>query len=179
MLATIQDQYDASDVRALFEAWQPLIAILALPSCLTRKERHMFLRGQSSPFKRPEYTRVELSCHHPDFGGVTSSTWHFVHYSRSGGPTEKDALMMAPQFPRPLQTALDDTLGESRRATVVVEEAQTATPTNELPHILGFAPTSKVKYKTPVFDASRRGPDIGSLTRAERNFWVSANSVYR
>ncbi len=61
---------------------------------------------------------------------------------------------------------------------MVVEEAQTATPPMDLPHVLGFAPIAKVKDKTPVFDAARRGPDIGSLPPAVERLWVSSNSVY-
>ena len=40
LLAAIHGGADARDVGALFEAWQPLTAILALPSVLSRKERN-------------------------------------------------------------------------------------------------------------------------------------------
>ena len=40
LVATIHGGTDARDVGVLFEAWRPLIAILALPSVLSRKERN-------------------------------------------------------------------------------------------------------------------------------------------
>ena len=86
--------------------------------------------------------------------------------------------MMAPQFPRPLQTALYDTLGELKRRTVRFENAQGAMPPKDAPHVLGFASIANVMEKTQVFDASKLGPDIGSLSHAERRIRVSANSVY-
>ena len=50
--------------------------------------------------------------------------WHFVHLSRIVGGLEKDAIMMAPQFSCPLQTALDDTQGTLRGKAVVFEPTQ-------------------------------------------------------
>ncbi len=76
--------------------------------------------------------------------------------------------MIAPEFPRPLQTALDDTLGESQRSTKVLVSSIYAHIW--CPNVLGFAPIIKVKDMTPVFDAARLGPDIGSLHCAERKF---------
>ena len=43
-LATIQGAEDAEDIRVLFENWQPLIKVPALPSSLTQKELTELLR---------------------------------------------------------------------------------------------------------------------------------------
>ena len=55
---------------------------------------------------------------------MTQSMWHFVHLTRIVGGLEKDVIMMAPQFSRPLHTALDDTEGALRGKTVVFESTR-------------------------------------------------------
>ena len=50
--------------------------------------------------------------------------WHFVHLTYIEGGLEKDAIMMAPQFSRPLQTALDNTQGALRGKAVMFEPTQ-------------------------------------------------------
>jgi hypothetical protein len=117
LLATLHGIEDAQDVRALLEAWQPLIAIIALPSTSSRSDRNQWLKTVF-PFEvhpglnQQPYHRKDVTCRHTELGGVTTSLWHFVHISRLGQvPPNKQAIMMAPEFSRALQTALQDTLG--------------------------------------------------------------------
>ena len=84
--------------------------------------------------------------------------------------------MMAPQFPRPLQTSLDDTQGELRQRAVEFEETQESTLLKE--GIIGHAAIKNQMSWTPVYDASLTGPDIGSLSPGDRTIWVEANSVF-
>jgi len=85
--------------------------------------------------------------------------------------------MMAPQFLRPLQTALQDTLGESALKSVKFEQASTAAPLSGS-SITGYVSSEKRGFREPVYDSSGSAPDIGTLPRDNRNFWVAANSVY-
>ena len=114
LLATIQDDGDAEDVRALFEAWQPLIVIIALPSNLSRKKRSIYSSFKNGSLNRIGYQRKDVKVRHEDVGGVTESAWHFVHFNRIKNGPPQGAIMMAPQFSCLLQTALDDTQGAIR-----------------------------------------------------------------
>ena len=80
--------------------------------------------------------------------------------SRSAVKPSKEAVMMAPQFPCPLQTSLDDTQGELRQRAVEFEETQESTLLKE--GIIGHAAIKNQMSWTPVYDASLTGPDIGS-----------------
>jgi len=79
--------------------------------------------------------------------------------------------MMAPQFPRPLQTSLDDTQGELRQRAVEFEETQESMLLKA--GIIGYASIKNQMDRTPVYDASLLGPDIiGSFSPVDRMIWV-------
>ena len=73
LLATILGENDARDVGALFEAWQPLIAILALPFSLSRNERSSYSGFKEGPLKQPGYLWKDIKVAHTEVGGVTES----------------------------------------------------------------------------------------------------------
>ena len=178
MLGTINGAKDAAAVSSLFKKWQPLIAIIAIPDYIKYDVRmgcfSTILLGLAS-----EYNKRKIRLSHSAIGGVTNSVWHVLHLSRRSvlGALTKQALMMAPQFLRPLQTALQDTLGESALKSVKFEQASTAAPLSGS-SITGYVSSEKRGFREPVYDSSGSAPDIGTLPRDNRNFWVAANSVY-
>ena len=118
-LGTIRVSEDTADDGDLFKNWSPLIAIIALPSTILRKER----KALWNEFENEGYTKMDIKCRHADFGGVTHAAWHFMHLSRPPkGCMNTQAIMMTPQFRRSLQTALDDTQGHVKGGAVVFEK---------------------------------------------------------
>ena len=86
--------------------------------------------------------------------------------------------MMAPQFSRPLQTALDDTQGTVRGRTVVLEPPNKEVSPRGDTAITGYA-SMKNKFRwSPVYDATKLAPDIGMLLVNEQLIWVEANSIF-
>ncbi|KAL7532942.1 hypothetical protein ACHAXR_006517 [Thalassiosira sp. AJA248-18] len=85
--------------------------------------------------------------------------------------------MMTPQFSRPLQTALHDTIGEFRDRAVSFDKVLSTKPLHG-PHVAGYASIHGRMDKKAVFDTSCAAPDVGSLPWNERTIWVEANSVY-
>ena len=178
LLATIQDDDDAEDVRALFDAWQPLIAINTLPSHLSRKKRSIYSSSENGLLNRIGYQRKDVKVRHEDVGGVTESAWHFVHFNRIEGGLPRGAIMMAPQFSRPLQTALDDTQGEIRGKTFVLEPPDQGVLLGTKTSIKLYASIKNEVRRAPVYDAGKLAPDVGTLPSKDRLIWVEANSVY-
>ena len=84
---------------------------------------------------------------------------------------------MAPQFYQPLQTALNDTVGNVSGHNIVLEPSLQEEPSR--PSILGFISHPPKLKGTPVYNARTVGPDIGSLPYGSNKvFWTKANSVY-
>ena len=178
MLATIRDQDTATDAGALFEAWRPRIAILALPTELSRRKRIEYSSAVVEPAKRLDYNRlIEVPIRHGEVGGVTSTIWKFTYLTRDLGSLSKEAIMIAPQFQRPLQTALDDTQGPPGGKAVVFEEASDSQSLRSA--VAGFASVKGVVSRVPVYDAKKVGPDLERLAPPERSIWVLASSVFR
>ena len=139
-------------------------------------------RAGSGPAQALYHKRDDHATH-SDFGGVTTSSWHFVHLTRTSHPhLFQQAIMMPPQFSCPLQTALQDTIGAPRGKTVVVEKVTSTQPLSGT-HVIGMAHfrgtrSSPPTDKCPIFDANGLAPVLGKLARDRRAIWVSANSVY-
>ena len=179
MLCTILSEDDARRAAALFEAWQPLIAILALPFSLPRRVRSKWTHGsKTSLFDLAGYGSVlDVNLTHSFVGGVTSACWRFCHYSRCGGKFTKEAVMTTPDYPRHLQTALDDTEGRNTHQRVVFEKAsEEADPLGVI--VVGHVSIPRQTFKAPVYDGKGRCPDIGGLAVEDRRIWVKANSVH-
>ena len=178
MLATIMNNEDATEVMALFKRWQPLIAVIAMPSSSSRRERASWAKAGGPGTLNKQYIRRDIDCTHSDIGGVTTASWHFVHYSRDEviGPTQ--AVMMAPDFPRPLQSALHDTFGGYKKGRKLVFEKTATTAPLSGPNVIGYASIVNQMHRVPVYDASGLAPDISRLSGEEKYVWVRANSVY-
>ena len=181
MLATISSDQDSSDVFQLFSNWQPLIAIIAVPSTASRKQRSLWLQFQDGSTPVKTYVKLSIwNVRHADAGGVTTSCWHFHRISRGNtlGQASKQAVMMAPQFTRHLQTALQDTIGGSKWESKEFEKADEALSSSGIT-IVGHMSSIKHQLENvPVYSADGLAPDIGQLSRNDRVIWVSANSVY-
>ena len=106
VLTTLQTQQESEDLCYLLERWRPLIVIAAFPSTTSRARGRKLL-----PWSPPDYNRSPLlRLQHSAVGGVTTAQWNFFHLQRLSDKLPHEAIMMAPQYPRTLQTALDDTL---------------------------------------------------------------------
>ena len=178
LLATIRGGIDAQLVETCFLRWQPLITIVALPASSSRKERTQWTRfGTTSSF-RNTYHRRDLHCKHHDIGGVTDTAWYFVHFTKSLVHSNSRAVMMAPEFPRSLQTALHDTIGGHKGRPLVFEKAATAAKSEGI-NVVGQVSILRQMTQTPVYDASGLGPDLSQMSIKDRNnVWVQAISVY-
>ena len=73
LLITIRGENDAQDAGSLFERWQPLIAILALPSTLSRSKRNAYSSFNKGSFKQDGYDRRDIKISDASVGGVTES----------------------------------------------------------------------------------------------------------
>ena len=178
MIGTIIDEQGSIDSAALFKVWQPLIAIFAVPASTPRSlfgRWYVNIRVGATSY----YDRKDITISHHAIGGVTTTKWRFVHLSRRSalGDMSKQAVMMAPQFSRHLQTALQDTIGKTPLKSVKFEKASTAAPLSGC-SVTGYVSSDKWGFKKPVYDSSGSGPDIGALPAESRYFWVAANSVY-
>ena len=155
--------------------WRPLIAILALPSSLPRSKRIAYSVFKEGPFIQEGYCRRDIKTTHSSVGGVTEAEWYFVHFNRLGIDLGKEALMMAPQFSRPLQAALDDTRGPPPGKKVVFEARKsTPLPKNIACHVT----IPRLVHKAPVYDTRYLAPDVGTLPGKDRSIWVQASSVF-
>ena len=179
MVGSVLNEDEAANSSALFTCWQPLIAIFAMPGHVSRRKRASWFSSILQSEGTGYYVKKDVNLTHHAIGGVTTTQWHFVHLARQStlGDSSKQAIMMPPQFSRPLQTALQDTIGGSKLKSVVIEEASTAAPLQGC-SIVGYASSKRKGFRRPVYDGAGHAPDIGALPRSERMFWVTADSVY-
>ena len=85
--------------------------------------------------------------------------------------------MTTPQYQRPLQTSLDDTIGSTVRGRVVFETLPAGQVS--IAGEIGYARVAGAGgNKSPVYDGEGRVPDLGSLPKEERRIWVRAASVF-
>ena len=177
MLSTFLSEREALGVGELFHCWQPLIAIFSFPPRLPRKERKAWLAAATGerfdPSVLARYSVTHLDRRHEVFGGVSQARWSFAHYSRVKGGIPRAQIMMASTFSRPLQTALDDTLGGANRA-VFDHLGERDSDTS----IIGHVRPSGSKERYPVYDAQGLAPDVGNLASTKRQIWVYAESVF-
>jgi len=78
MLGNVLNKSDALLFDNLFGRWQPLAACLSFPAHFLRSEVIKLLPPTESP-----YVKKFHKCLHSKFGGVTTSDWHVITYSRS------------------------------------------------------------------------------------------------
>ena len=168
LLSTVCSAEDAALVFRMFENWQPWIAIVAFPSDFTRRKMAALIPAINSKYSRRLYT-----IKHHQVGGVTSSVWHIGHWNRMTNQACRPSLMTMEFFPRPLQTALDDTKGGRLRSQIKTFETQ-GDSANE---IVGTLQAGSSRETRVVYSATKVGPDISRMQTAERRFWVEAATV--
>ena len=170
LVSTICSDVDAKLVVRLFDRWAPWIAIFAFPSHFNRRKV-----AKSLPAPQSRYEKKTFFCHHDQLGGVTTSSWHFVHLSRLIAQPSQPTLMTMVTYPRHLQTALDDVA----RGLSNVKMVSFDTCLDDLGgSIVGGLADKASGCIEPVFSASSTGPDITGLKFANRFFWVQAASVW-
>ena len=175
VLTTLQTQQESEDLCLLLERWRPLIVIAAYPSTTSRARGRKLL-----PWNPPDYHRSSLlHLLHSATGGVTTASWNFFHLHRLGDQFPNEAIMMAPQYPRTLQTALDDTLpgfapaeGNRRGGLALEPPDESGEPVDN--NAIGMVTLRGHDNRHPVFDGNGRAPDISQLK--DKQIWVLANS---
>ena len=167
LAATIHEIDEATLVDKLFHKWRPAIALIALPCSLSKRQALSLL-----PDHGVYYRQQMLRPRHSNVGGVTATSWHVVHLRRLTIETlEGPPSMTMNQYPRSLQTVLDDTLGSNRVAESFENE-----PSSEGSSV-GQVRGQKSGNLQPVYSATRLGPDLSTMRARDRLIWVKANSV--
>ncbi|KAL7524488.1 hypothetical protein ACHAWF_000972, partial [Thalassiosira exigua] len=123
---------------------------------------------------RVGYSKLTFKTSHQSVGGVTTSTWNIVCFARNLRLPSKVSLMTTQSYPRPLQTALDDTIGHSSNARSG-SEIKTSTKLEE--PAVGQVQLRSGKTK-PLYDGASLAPDLGALEGGDQLIWVRANSVF-
>ena len=107
--ATIREDAEAAMVAKLFNFWQPKVALLALPVSLTRSQ----VRRYYTYLDQLSYAPSRCTLSHRAMGGVTQSRWRFLRMTKRATGFSPEKIMTEDSYARPLQTALDDTVGKS------------------------------------------------------------------
>jgi hypothetical protein len=170
LFATIATASETQLVTALFKRWRPAIAILAIHSSVSRIDTIGMLPAGLPLF----YQKKMMTCRHSSIGGVSTSLWRFIHYTRWGGVISyPSSLMTSDNLPRFLQTALSDTLGGVRGATF-----EPRSGLDQSPLAIGLLSSPTPELTIPVYSGEGLAPDLFCLPPRERHFWVSAQSVF-
>jgi hypothetical protein len=150
----------------LFNAWLPGDAVVALHGSVSRSAMLSQLPKPSLFYKR-KFSKAT----HSAFGGVTTSSWHLIHYSCVRDPITAPALMTREHYAQTLQSSLDDTVARTG-------EAFTFEPCLGQQYI-GTVHLRKTGVSLCVYDADGLGPDL-SLIASSRFlfFWVRAATVW-
>ncbi len=175
VLTTIHTPQESRDLCNLLDRWRPLIVIAALPPATSRARGRKLLPWCPPSYKRTTFAPVS----HPAVGGVTTARRVFYHLHRYGETLPPEALMMAPQYPRTLQTALDDTLpgfgpaGGRRGGGLTLEPpGEPGRPGDG--DIAGTVTILGQESRHTVWDGEGRAPDISQMQG--KQIWVKANS---
>lgn len=166
VFVTITEESEAELFSKLFNAWLPGDAVVAMHGSVSRSAMLSQLPKPSSFYKR-KFSKAT----HSAFGGVTTSSWHLIHYSRVRDPITAPALMTREHYAQTLQSSLDDTVARSG-------EAFTFEPCLGQQYI-GSVRLRKTGASLWVYDADGLGPDL-SLIASSRFlfFWVRAATVW-
>ena len=106
---TVLDSEQATMSGNLFNLWQPMVAIIALPSNLSRTQIGKFL----AYFDRQRYKPYQHTLHYKAMCEVTHSCWLFLHLTRRADISLAKKIMTYACYAPTLQTALDNTVGEA------------------------------------------------------------------
>ncbi len=149
----------------LMHHWKPREALVMMDGKLSSDEVLKDL-----PSIDLKYSRKLSKARHADFGGVTSSQWHVVHYSRVGPCLSSSHLMTAEHYAQALQTSLDDTeIKSSERKQFTAEYGK---------DFCGIVKLNKNGQVLRVYDADGLAPDLSHISSSRfLFFWVRAASV--
>jgi len=171
MLGTVLTLPESKTCLTLVTSWTPLLVVLVTPRHLAKGWREKLL----FPFRGlPGYTVKMMRCRHKDVGGVTTSDWDCVHLHRMD--VGEVQIMTAGHYERPLQAALMDTIGPSRRK--VKFEALESRRSSQAEVVVGNVVVGGGHPREPVYSSYGLGPDISRLGMESREFWVRADSVW-
>ena len=108
MLTTVYYDKTSDRVKRIITCWQPLVAILAIPSKIARDKRKIWIGNLGS-------ARCWL-VQHQELGGATEARWHLGYHTRDKELNKKtrNSLVTLSTYHRHLQTALDDTVSGGR-----------------------------------------------------------------
>ena len=167
VLATVMTDAEADDLHMLIQQWQPLIIMSYFHTAVSTDKRRMCINTHTF---EGSYTH-KLKCNHNAFGGVTNSNWFIIVQYRSAEQSRLSINgMTSSLYPRPLQTALDDTVGPTRYKNFEI--------VNGDKNIAGMVTYyNNNQYK--VYDANGLGPNLACLSTDEiDNLWVRTKSVF-
>ena len=178
LCSTIGSDSEACDVIELFRVWRPLIAIISLSSRLSRPQVGRLKNLLHGELQSVENSYHELGCHvsHHKMGGVTRTCCHVMYLSRQeGSPPSARDIMTTAEYQRPLQTALDDTIG--RHGPHIKLFDLFSTPRDSV--VGEVTVTSRGQsWKAPVYSSAGFAPDVSRVLPKERELFVQAESVY-
>jgi hypothetical protein len=95
LAANLLTSEGAALTSTLFKRWRPAIAILSIPGTILRADTLKLLPVGLPGF----YQKKMLTVHHPAVGGVTTTAWRFVYYSRWIDVLPPPALMTGHALP--------------------------------------------------------------------------------
>ena len=169
LFANLASLRDSNLVTLLFKRWRPAIAILSIPSTLSRAEITALLPTELPKF----YKKKILTCRHTAVGGVTTASRRFIHYTRWADILLYPSLMTRVAIPRNLQTALADTYGAAPGRTFETRVGL------DFPEAIGLMTPVDRGSPAPVFSGDRLGPDLALIPPSDLFIWVLAHSVFR
>ena len=170
---TVLDSEQTAMSGKLFNLWQPLVAILALPSNLSRIHTGKLL----AYFDWQRYKPYRHTLHHEAMGGVTRSCWFFVHVTRRVDLSPDKKIMTDDCYARTLQTALDDTVGKAVQMQTIKVFSKGESRTHH--NAWGRVQVPQLDGWSLVFDSDGLVPDLVDLRLSWGEwFWVRARCVY-
>jgi hypothetical protein len=165
MFCTISPDRDSVWFKGLFKAWLPRDAVVVTHGSKSRSQILSWVPDLSGHYKMRLSKLV-----HANFGGVTTSSWHLVHFSREHSPITARTVMTEDHYTQCLQASLDDTVSKSpSEYSFELESGKDYRGTVRL---------KKTGATLRVYDGESLGPDLHLITTARfLFFWVIACSV--
>ncbi len=151
MAASVHDVEEAGVAICLFNHWLPAVAIFAYPPSFGRRES----LAMSLSLRSNLYECKAMQFPHTDVGGVTASAWRIRHYTRLQECQSRPPIMKMKFYPRTLQTALDDTLGNGVYHSFEPRKGPEVTV-----GVVGGVHVGLPSGILPVYSAQSVGPDI-------------------
>ena len=171
VFGTVLDRGDSELLVEVARAWRPLALLVATPGNWTRQTFRELLEGK---LRGPGLKTSRFMQVHSEVGGVTESQWRMLYVCREETRGRRPVMKVS-DYPRTLQTSLDDTLGGRGKTgrTFEVRPANSDLPLLAIGQVL-----HKGGRTSLVYDGKGRGPDLHTLSHNDRYFWVLAQTIY-